>query len=144
MTVKFYRKDRYANIFHRMYQIAFCCVSADTISELEDNLAILGWRRRGPWKKFPGGYEVSIRRKETRKAKRPAENVTVRSIVYDYLKSNGFDGLCNDECGCKIGELFVCDSPADGCGPGYKIPCDPRYGCDPGCGGHIGQKPVKE
>lgn len=34
--------------------------------------------------------------------------ITVKEIVVAYLKENGFDGLCGDECGCGIDELAPC------------------------------------
>lgn len=56
---------------------------------------------------------------------------TVSEIVSNYLKENGFDGLCGDECGCPIEDLFLC-SPYAGtnCVPGYKNPCDCGEGCE--------------
>lgn len=48
---------------------------------------------------------------------------TVIDMVTDYLKSNGFDGLYNDDvCGCKIGDLVPCNSDFSGCKPGYEGP----------------------
>jgi hypothetical protein len=52
--------------------------------------------------------------------------VTIKEIVTEYLKANGFDGLCNIEveCGCLLkedGGLMLCDDPsAEHCEPGYK------------------------
>ena len=48
----------------------------------------------------------------------------VRTIVAEYLREHGFDGLCTDECGCNVRDLFPCESgdhnnPLD-CVPGSK------------------------
>ena len=34
---------------------------------------------------------------------------TVREIVREYLVANGYDGLCNDECGCDLDDFMPCD-----------------------------------
>ena len=47
----------------------------------------------------------------------------VQSILYDYLKANGFDGLCGECCGCGLDSLMVCDYPRPDCEPAYKIKC---------------------
>jgi len=57
--------------------------------------------------------------------------MTVKEIVTEYLKANGYDGLCGFECGCLIGDgLMTCAEMEMGdqipdCVPGYKAPCDP-------------------
>jgi len=45
---------------------------------------------------------------------------TVKEIVTEYLEANGYDGLCCEDCGCRLGDLFCCcDSAAvDSCEPG--------------------------
>lgn len=47
---------------------------------------------------------------------------TVRDIVIDYLKENGYDGLYNPdvECGCFINDLVPCCERFDECMPGMK------------------------
>lgn len=47
----------------------------------------------------------------------------VGDIVRDYLKDNGYDGLCGDECGCSIDNLFPCSGPFVYCRPAYKWVC---------------------
>ena len=54
-------------------------------------------------------------------------DITVRTIVEDYLSLHGFGGLCGDECGCGIGELFLCGCNPDECTPAYLYNCQ---GCD--------------
>ena len=46
---------------------------------------------------------------------------TVKIIVADWLKANGFDGLCNPDagCGCLIGDLAPC---GEGCDWHVEIP----------------------
>ena len=49
--------------------------------------------------------------------------MTVIEIVKEYLKSNGFDGLCGDECGCGLDDLVACDGDFSQCSPAYKHKC---------------------
>ena len=56
--------------------------------------------------------------------------MTVREILIDYLKANGYDGLCTDDCGCGIEGLGpCCDDYQLRCKPAYKWECD---GCKDG------------
>ena len=48
--------------------------------------------------------------------------MNVKEIIEQYLKTNGFDGLCIDECGCGLGDLAPCDLPLD-CVPAYRHIC---------------------
>jgi len=60
--------------------------------------------------------------------------MTVRDIIQEYLKKNGYDGLYNEagDCACLVDDLMPCTACegvyVDDCEPGYKTPCD--------CGGH--------
>ena len=48
----------------------------------------------------------------------------VKEIVADWLKANGYDGLCNDVgCGCTLGDLMTCGEPSEYCVPGWRR-CD--------------------
>ena len=48
--------------------------------------------------------------------------MTVYEIVEKYLVDNSYDGLCNDECGCPLGDLMPCYSQGViECVPGYRI-----------------------
>jgi len=75
--------------------------------------------------------------------------MNVKEILIEYLKANGFDGLCNDEeCGCWIDDddefaFMLCDGPVDSCVPGRKIPCPEQPECD--CRGFhvVTEKPEK-
>ncbi len=54
-----------------------------------------------------------------------SDKITVKTIVADWLKDNQFDGLCNDDCGCGVDELF---SPCtcfggENCQPAFKGTC---------------------
>lgn len=43
-------------------------------------------------------------------------------IVKNWLKENGYDGLClpGEGCGCDLEDLMPCGSPAEYCEAGYK------------------------
>ena len=43
----------------------------------------------------------------------------LRGIVKRWLTDNGYDGLCNVECGCRKNDLFPCGSDPGRCIPGY-------------------------
>ena len=45
--------------------------------------------------------------------------MNVREIVITHLNAGGFDGLCCEDCGCGINDLFPCDGDVDstGCVP---------------------------
>ena len=48
--------------------------------------------------------------------------MTVREIILEYLTTNGFDGLCTDECGCSVDDLAPCCSECVmDCVPARKI-----------------------
>jgi hypothetical protein len=69
--------------------------------------------------------------------------MTVREIITKYLKDNGYDGLCCEDCGCEVEDLAPCcigENFID-CRPGYKVPCDPATcPADGDCGWHIATK----
>ena len=46
--------------------------------------------------------------------------MTVIEIVKQYLKENGYDGLCNEDCGCVIDDLAPCEEMSEQCEAGYK------------------------
>ena len=50
---------------------------------------------------------------------------SIKSIISDWLISNGYDGLCNPEaeCGCRLDDLMCCKSPyEDNCVCAYLVP----------------------
>jgi hypothetical protein len=52
--------------------------------------------------------------------------MTVKELVVEALRKNGFDGLCNpdQECGCPLDDLMPCDAVNErDCVGGFKIPC---------------------
>ena len=57
--------------------------------------------------------------------------MTVQEIVAEYLKNNGYDGLCNEDCGCGLEDFMPCvnsefhSGNIHGCEPAYRI----AYGC---------------
>ena len=53
--------------------------------------------------------------------------MNVREIIKEYLLKHGFTGLCSEECGCEISDLFPClvwATSMDYCVPGYRVDCD--------------------
>ena len=42
---------------------------------------------------------------------------TVKAIVEQYLKANGYDGLASDYCGCQLDDLAPCDNDFSHCRP---------------------------
>lgn len=43
---------------------------------------------------------------------------TVKQILIEYLKENGYGGLYFEDCGCPLDDLIPCDSCFDQCKPG--------------------------
>jgi hypothetical protein len=44
--------------------------------------------------------------------------MTVKEIVKDWLKGHGYEGLCEDECGCGLDDFAPCaDGPFPTCKP---------------------------
>lgn len=56
----------------------------------------------------------------------------VREIVTAWLKTNGYDGLCNVdfECGCRIEDLMPCDEPDPVNCVAACLQTPPPEGCD--------------
>ena len=54
------------------------------------------------------------------------KNKTVKDIVKEYLKANGYDGLYNDavDCACKGDQLFCCGEVGMECKAGCLQPSD--------------------
>ena len=53
-----------------------------------------------------------------------SEKKTVKGILAEYLKTNGFDGLCGDSCGCSLDNFMPCtnwDGNGHNCNPAYKV-----------------------
>ena len=48
-----------------------------------------------------------------------------KSIIQEYLRNNGFDGLICDEspCGCGVDEIMDCGCCGDECYPAYATKC---------------------
>lgn len=65
----------------------------------------------------------------------------VRSILADWLRANGYDGLITDGggCGCGVDDLMPCGEPAPSCRPAYVHRDTPDFEfyaaqkCGPGC-----------
>jgi hypothetical protein len=55
--------------------------------------------------------------------------MNVSKIIAEYLKTNGYDGLMNEnDCACELSDLIPCGEDFSLCEPGWKKPCD--------CGDH--------
>jgi len=53
------------------------------------------------------------------------KKINVKTILSEYLKQHGYDGLYNAdlECGCVIDDLIPCDFNFSECEPAYKLEC---------------------
>jgi hypothetical protein len=47
-------------------------------------------------------------------------NITVKYIVFTWLKSNGYDGLCCEDCGCSQDDLAPCGEMDQDCVAAYR------------------------
>ena len=54
--------------------------------------------------------------------------IDCKQIITDYLKSNGFDGLCGDGCGCGLDNLCPCVE-----NDGNPLLCKPAYAVKGSC-----------
>jgi hypothetical protein len=57
---------------------------------------------------------------------------SVFEIVKKYLTDNGYDGLCTENCGCRLDDLAPCADDFTRCVPGYEVKCDELSCCDAG------------
>ena len=68
--------------------------------------------------------------------------MTVKDMVKKYLETNGFDGLCCEDCGCGLDDLMACGETYNDCKAAYKrivtkeefedMNFDLGYGCEIG------------
>lgn len=60
------------------------------------------------------------------------KNPTVKQIITEYLRANGYDGLWNDggSCSCVTDDLAPCCEMAFCCTAGYLQRCDCGDGCE--------------
>ena len=59
----------------------------------------------------------------------------VNDIVKTWFKENGFDGLCNEDCGCSLDDFVPCGGPNGDCEPALMciLSADEYLGnCGPG------------
>ena len=58
--------------------------------------------------------------------------MTMQNIVREWLKANGYDGLCDthQECGCSVNDLMPCSEPGTECEAGYKKNAGHQTGFD--------------
>lgn len=50
------------------------------------------------------------------------ENPRLADLLESALRAGGYDGLCHDECGCRLGDLCPCGLPSTLCVAGYRVP----------------------
>jgi hypothetical protein len=50
--------------------------------------------------------------------------MNIREIVETHLKSVGAEGLCLDECGCRMLDLMPCGGGWEDCVPAVRMKCD--------------------
>ena len=63
--------------------------------------------------------------------KRPDWNL--QTIVADWLREHGYDGLCGDGCGCGVDDLMPCvqcETPIVDCKPGYRCDKERKARCE--------------
>ena len=49
-------------------------------------------------------------------------STTVKEILIEWLKANGYTGIHSDECGCSIDDMAPCCCSGDNC-----LDCEPGY-----------------
>lgn len=81
--------------------------------------------------------------------------IDVMDMVDEYLKTNGYDGLLQEdgECACLLGDLAPCGEIMGSCRAGHRVECDENVpegdrpaNCDGKCAFHvvIGKRPGGE
>ena len=94
------------------------------------------------WYAYHGGEESGVTLEQTSKIWDAAiksitpRKLTIKDIIKKYLVDNGYDGLCNEECGCGIAEMPACCGPFDECQPAYKVQ-DKCPECKNECTGYL-------
>jgi hypothetical protein len=60
---------------------------------------------------------------------------SVGEIAFEFLTTNGYDGLCNSdcECACKLDDFVPCDQIGGECEAGYLMREDVRAEWCPDC-----------
>ena len=66
--------------------------------------------------------------------------MTVKEIIINYLKENGYDGLCGDCCGCGLDDFQPCDEDFGECSPAYLHKNHNCYRCDVQCDAYDGDQ----
>jgi hypothetical protein len=56
--------------------------------------------------------------------------MNTKYIINNYLKDNGYDGLCSlkKACSCRVDDLFICGSIPSDCRAGYTVKIGPYIG----------------
>jgi hypothetical protein len=80
-----------------------------------------------------------VKNKDTHDDITRKEECCIVEMVAEWLTSNGFDGLCTEDCGCTIEDLMPCEEPSVyQCLPGYKHAPSKMCECECDCDWHIG------
>jgi len=72
---------------------------------------------------------------------------TVKEIVVEYLKANGYGGLYSNDgsCACTLGDLIPCEWSIEDCRPGVIVAYpDHKCPCGQGCDFHVVEKEDNE
>jgi hypothetical protein len=47
--------------------------------------------------------------------------MNIKEIIEEYLRKNGYEGLCCGGCWCQLDDLFPCDNEILDCVPVHKV-----------------------
>lgn len=51
------------------------------------------------------------------------KQITVKDMVLEYLKTNGYDGLAGEDCCCELSDLMSVCEYSEKCVAGHKVTC---------------------
>ena len=69
--------------------------------------------------------------------------MNIAEITAAWLRCHGYDGLCDEECGCFVADLMPCDGPQLTCTAGYAHKAT-QEDVDNGFEGAVGARIIKE
>lgn len=58
--------------------------------------------------------------------------LSVKEVMKKWLANRGYQGLCSEDCGCDIDDLFPCGEYCGACRAAYRFECErcDRKNCD--------------
>lgn len=77
-----------------------------------------------------GGVKILSMNRELTRARMMNRHagMNVKTMVKNYIRQQGMDGLCNDECGCSLDDFAPCgDGPFPECEMARKL-IKPKFG----------------